>query len=131
MTMRVKRHKREHGQGMVEAALTIPLFLVILCGIIDFGWIFSNQLMLSNSSREAARYAVVNSGAADFTAVVTQKAKDAVVIGDPLEVTVTVTVSGSDVTVLVEKTVPVFTPIVSIFTGHQVALKSSSTMRMG
>jgi Flp pilus assembly protein TadG len=123
--------KKEHGQGMVEAALTIPLFLLILCGIIDFGWIYTNQLMLNNSSREAARFAVVNGGKSDFTALVTQKAKDEIAIGDPLEVTVTITKSGNDVTVLVEKTVPVFTPVVSVFTGKQVALKASNTMRMG
>jgi Flp pilus assembly protein TadG len=131
MGKRLKRLKKEHGQGMVEAALTIPLFLLILCGIIDFGWIYTNQLMLNNSSREAARFAVVNGGKAGFTALVTQKAKDAVVIGDPLDVTVTVTQSGYDVTILVEKTVPVFTPVVSVFTGPEVALKASNTMRMG
>lgn len=126
-----KSLKKEPGQGMVEAALTIPLFLIILCGIIDFGWIYTNQLMLNNSSREAARFAVVNGGKADFTALVTQKAKDAIVIGDPLDLTVTVTQTGSDVTVLIEKTVPVFTPVVSVFTGPEVALKASNTMKMG
>jgi Flp pilus assembly protein TadG len=131
MGKRLQHLKKEHGQGMVEAALTIPVFLLILCGIIDFGWIYTNQLMLNNSSREATRFAVVNGGKADFTTLVTEKAKDAVVIGDPLDVTVTVTQSGYDVTVLVEKTVPVFTPVVSVFTGPEVALKASNTMRMG
>jgi len=47
--------KKEKGQAMVETALVLPLFLLILCGIIDYGWIFSNQLMLNNSSRDGAR----------------------------------------------------------------------------
>jgi Flp pilus assembly protein TadG len=128
---RIARLKREKGQGLVEAALTIPLFLLILCGIIDFGWIYTNQLMINNSSREAARFAAVNGGKANFTELVTQKAKDGILIGDPLEVTVTVTQSGYDVTVLVEKAVPVFTPVVSVFTGPEVALNASNTMRMG
>ena len=127
-----QRLKCERGQGLVEAALTIPLFLLILCGILDFGWIYSNQLMLNNCSREAARFAVVSdSKAANFNTLVTQKAKDAVLIGDPADVTVTVSTAGSDVTVRVERTLNVLTPVVGIFTGQQVLLNSNSTMRMG
>ena len=52
--------KGEEGQAMLEFALVLPIFLLILCGIIDFGWMFYNQLALNNISREGARYAVVN-----------------------------------------------------------------------
>ena len=50
----------EDGQAMVEFALILPILLLILCGIIDFGWLFYNQLALNNICREGARYAVVN-----------------------------------------------------------------------
>lgn len=39
-----KRDRKEDGQAMVEFALILPIFLLILCGIIDFGWLFYNQL---------------------------------------------------------------------------------------
>jgi uncharacterized protein (UPF0333 family) len=35
--------KNEKGQAMVEFALIVPLLILLLCGIIDFGWIFGNQ----------------------------------------------------------------------------------------
>ena len=34
------KRKRESGQAMVEFALILPILLLIVCGIIDFGWLF-------------------------------------------------------------------------------------------
>ena len=45
---------------MVEFALVLPLLLALLCGIIDFGWLYYNQITLNNAAREGARYAVVH-----------------------------------------------------------------------
>lgn len=52
--------KRESGQAIVEFALVLPILLVLLCGIIDFGWIYYNQITLNNAAREGARYAVIH-----------------------------------------------------------------------
>ena len=50
----------EKGQAMVEFALCLPILLALLCGIIDFGWIYYNQISINNAAREGARYAAVN-----------------------------------------------------------------------
>ena len=55
-----KLKESEEGQAIVEFALVLPLLLTILCGIIDFGWLFYNQLNLDNAAREAARQISVN-----------------------------------------------------------------------
>lgn len=52
--------KNEKGQAMVEFALVLPILLLILCGICEFGSIFSNQILANNACREAARYAAVH-----------------------------------------------------------------------
>ena len=49
-----KAFGREDGQSMVEFALILPIFLLILCGIIDFGWLFYNQLSLNNACLSVA-----------------------------------------------------------------------------
>lgn len=54
------RKKGEKGQAMVEFALILPLLILLLCGILDFGWIFGNQLTLNNAVREAARNTSIN-----------------------------------------------------------------------
>lgn len=49
--------KSQKGQAMVETALTIPLVLMILFGIADFGRIFHAYLTLDHAGREGARLA--------------------------------------------------------------------------
>jgi len=51
--------KSQQGQAMVELALVLPILLVLLCGIIEFGRIFGAYMVISNLSREGARYGVV------------------------------------------------------------------------
>lgn len=45
---------------MVEFALVLPILLLLIGGIIDFGWIFHNQLAANNASREAARFIAIH-----------------------------------------------------------------------
>jgi len=44
----------------VEFAFVVPVLLVIMLGIVQLGWIFTSQIGLTNSIREAARYAATN-----------------------------------------------------------------------
>ena len=53
--------KNQKGQAAVELALVLPILLLILCGIIEVGWLFNNQLMISNLSREGARTGIIYS----------------------------------------------------------------------
>ena len=122
--------KNENGQSLVEAALVIPLFIMILCGILDFGWIFSNQLMINNCSREGARYAIVRSNESDMTSQVVSHVRAVSSIGDPNDVSVSVsTTADGDINVTVGRNLPVLTPIAGIFAqGQVIPLTSSTTM---
>lgn len=51
--------RRRRGQGLVELALILPILLLVLMGIIDFGWMIFNYSQLFNSLREALRYGTV------------------------------------------------------------------------
>lgn len=46
------------GQGTVEFALVIPIFLFIVCGIVDLGRAVIANNVVSNASREGARAAI-------------------------------------------------------------------------
>ena len=48
------------GQGMVEFALIIPVFLFFLLLAVDFGRLLFSYIELSNTAREAASYAAFN-----------------------------------------------------------------------
>ncbi len=55
------RHRRdEHGAAAVEFVLVVPILLVVVFGIINFGFVFAQQISLSNGARQGARYAVVD-----------------------------------------------------------------------
>lgn len=49
----------QKGAAVVEFAVILPLLLLIVFGIVEFGLIFYNQAILTNASREGARRAIV------------------------------------------------------------------------
>ena len=53
------RKKGEKGQALVEFALLVPIFLVLLFAIIDFGMGFYSWISVTNGAREGARLGVV------------------------------------------------------------------------
>src|SRR5713226_3459029 len=53
--------RRPNAQGLVEFALVLPFLLLLLMGIIDFGWLVFNYVQLQNGLREGLRYGSVPS----------------------------------------------------------------------
>lgn len=51
--------RSQKGQSLVETALIIPIIILILFGIVDFGRIFHAYLTIDHAGREAARAAAV------------------------------------------------------------------------
>lgn len=45
----------QEGTAIVEFVIVLPLLLLIVLGIIDFGIMFYNQQVIANASREGAR----------------------------------------------------------------------------
>ncbi len=50
--------RRRRGQALAEFALTLPILLLLLFGIIEFARIFQAWVTLQNAARTAARYAI-------------------------------------------------------------------------
>jgi hypothetical protein len=82
LRLRTGRPGTGSGQALVEFALVIPIFLLILFAILQLGLLFGGQNSLVNAVREAARYAapyrVVSGGDATSTCpMVGDKLEDA------------------------------------------------------
>ena len=61
MRMCVHRHDRsDRGAAAVEFALVVPILLLVMVGIVNFGFVLAQQISLNNAARQAARYAVVD-----------------------------------------------------------------------
>ena len=54
------RRDREDGAALVEFAMVLPLFIVLIFGIMEAGWFFAQNVEVRNAAREGARLAVVD-----------------------------------------------------------------------
>ena len=54
------RFGRSDGQTLVEFALVLPIFLLVVMGVFEFGRAITYWHDLNNTAQVAARYAVVN-----------------------------------------------------------------------
>ena len=53
------RINHEKGAAAVELAIVLPVLVMFVFGIIEFGIVFYNKAMITNACREAARAAIV------------------------------------------------------------------------
>jgi hypothetical protein len=51
--------RRERGAELIEFALVLPLLLLLVLGIVDFGFLFQRLEVVTNAAREGARIAVL------------------------------------------------------------------------
>jgi Flp pilus assembly protein TadG len=51
------------GAALTEFALLLPLLLLILCGMIEFGVLFYNKQVLTNACREGTRAGIIPTSA--------------------------------------------------------------------
>jgi Flp pilus assembly protein TadG len=133
--------KKENGQAMVEFALVLPILLLFFAGIIDFGWIFHNQLVANNASREAARYVAIHYYV-DLNNDDAARVKSNEIIVDyvgssfsGVNVTITKspddTITGEKIKVYFTGNVKVLTPLLDTVLGSDVfPLKAECTMRI-
>jgi Flp pilus assembly protein TadG len=56
---RFTRARQERGVAIIEAAITLPLLLLLSVGVFEFGRAFQHWQVLTNSAREGARVAVL------------------------------------------------------------------------
>jgi Flp pilus assembly protein TadG len=68
--------REERGATLVEFAILAPLLILLLFGIIDFGWAMGNYNDVRHGAREAARLAAVNAGSGTVMANMTCNAMD-------------------------------------------------------
>lgn len=66
-----KLRQSDAGQSLVEFTLILPLLLILLFAIVDFGRAFYTWNSLSNAAREGARVAAVQGSNAQINSAVT------------------------------------------------------------
>jgi hypothetical protein len=62
MTNKLQAKPKEHGQSMVELALSITLLMALLAGTIDLGRAYFTWVALRDAAQEAASYGSIRPG---------------------------------------------------------------------
>ena len=134
----------ERGVELIEFAFSLPVLLLILAGILDFGFLFQRYEIVTNAAREGARLKAlpVTSTTPDIQARVAAyltnagldpslatTAVNAVAI--PINPNGTVTASGNQVVVQYPYQFRVLAPISGFFGGSfgTITLSASAMMR--
>jgi Flp pilus assembly protein TadG len=90
--------RREDGQAYVEFALILPVLLLIVLGIIQFGNAFRTYIALTDATRVGARQASVSMSVAapDRVPQIEQKMHEAAAGLDAAKMSITVTPQDTD-----------------------------------
>jgi Flp pilus assembly protein TadG len=133
----------ERGAELIELAVTLPILLALVAGIIDFGILFQRYEVLTNAAREGARVGVLPSYAtADVQARVTNylaasgindAPAAAVVYGTEAIGAGGLTVSTVTVTVQYPHSFIILGPVAALLSGGSVpslTLRAASKMRV-
>ena len=58
----LRRVRRQRGAALLEAAILIPLLLILVFGIVDVGRLVFTQMTLHDASQEGSIYGAYNPG---------------------------------------------------------------------
>ena len=130
------RLRNTDGVSAVEFGLVLPLLLVLVLGIIDYGYVFFVDLTLTNAAREGARVGVTRDGTVvsgqsnivTAAETATQAYLDSAGISATIEVDPPTTGDPTDDDVKVTVTIEDFVPLVG-FVPLPPSLSISSSMR--
>ena len=138
----MKRFRSEKGTALLEAAITLPLVLLVCVGIFEFGRAYQTWQVLTNAAREGARAAIIT-GTTD--ADITTRVRNYMQGGQlpnyasaAVTITHNVALTGSDTATQVQIDYPfqfiVLNPVVRLVTpgsttGTPVTMHSTALMR--
>jgi Flp pilus assembly protein TadG len=128
---RLFRRNSERGASAVEFAIVLPLFLTLVFGIMEAGWMFSQQVEVRNAAREGARLAVVDFGDGSATAIRDATCARAVLSADRASVYLSHNNAGTDdesAIVTVRQTYEPLTGFLPMF--NNITISSTAEMRV-
>jgi Flp pilus assembly protein TadG len=124
----------QKGTAGIELAIVLPLLLLMIFGVIEFGILFYNKQVITNASREGVRAGITYTDIAAVRQIVRDYCRNELIgLSDPVTITdsnITITPPDgqNDLTVTVSFDYPLFfAPLIGI---DQATLIASTVMRM-
>lgn len=128
--MRLFRQRK--GQSLVETAIVLPLVLLLLMAIIDFGFLFNNYIVISNASREAARKGSLGATDTEIIQLIQGNTQSL----DPGRLSIEIyppqsqRFHGSEIRVTLQYENKLITPFIGSLLGDDITLRGQMIMRV-
>ncbi|MCU1530492.1 MAG: TadE family protein [Arthrobacter sp.] len=125
----MKQPRNETGAAAVEFALIVPLLLLLLLGIVEFGRVFNAQMQVTAAAREAVRVMAIQKQAdlSITTAIVGAPGLNPALTADQVSVASGSCTTSTDATV----TVTYSLKLVAGLFGQSIPLTGRAVMRCG
>ena len=124
--------KNFKGQALVEMALVLPIILLVIMGMVEFGRIFNAYLIVTNASREGARIAIVGGTDTDINNSIINTTNT--LRQEDMSISITPVIAsrtrGAQVTVTVHYYLEMICPIISGVIPNPFPINSTTVMRM-
>lgn len=124
--------QKKKGQALLEFAILLPILLLIVMGISEFGIMLNSYLTIQSASREGARLGIM--GADDNEIVQAVYNSSSHIEKNKLNITITPNdsnrKSGQTLRVRVEYEYDLLIPIIKNILGNQVELTAETAMRV-
>ncbi|PKM82424.1 MAG: pilus assembly protein TadG [Firmicutes bacterium HGW-Firmicutes-14] len=127
--------RKQHGQAVVEMALVLPILIMLIFGIVEFGRILNTYMIVTNLSREGAREGAVGGTDAEIISAVQLGTNANQLNAGNLTITIDPTAAGprargSSVGVEVSYPVDIIAPVIGNIIGDPYVVTSQTTMRV-
>ena len=127
--------KTEQGQAIVEMALVLPILIMLIFGIVEFGRILNTYMIVTDLSREGAREGAVGGTDSDIETTVRSNATAADLEESDLSVLINpasggIRARGTSVEVQVSYPVDIIAPVIGTIIGDPYIVTSQTTMRV-
>ena len=124
--------KNEKGQALVEFAIILPILLLLVMGIFEFGMLLNSYLTVQNVAREGARLGIVGGTDVQINNLIDEISPTLT----PADLIVSVTptsgnrTSGNKLTVYVTYNYHTTVPIIGALINNIVVLRAETSMRI-
>ncbi len=127
--------KTERGQALVEMALVLPILIMLIFGIVEFGRILNTYMTVTELSREGARKGAVGGTDSEIIATVQNNASAAGLKVSDLTVNIVPTSvgkrdRGTSVKVEVIYPVDIIAPVIGSMISDPFPVDAQTTMRV-
>ena len=120
----------QKGQTLVEFALVLPVLMLLVFGMLEFGRVLSTWLIVHNGAREGARYAAVGLSEGEVVQRVQEFCPSLDAASLVVEVTGAQGPRGDPVTVRVTYAVEITPLLQPLFTEHPYPVGAEAVMRL-